>query len=355
MVAVAVNSRRPGIGAWLLMGPIAMWLLVLVVAPTAVLVVYSFCQRDDYGQIVFQFTLDNYRRIGGGPVLPVLGRAGLIGLGGALVGFAINAIRVRKWFSWSDGGVLAVRLGFFVAAAVYIHRLVPTLDDDDATYFKIFWNSAELAGLTTLLCLVLGLPVAFFIGRSSPRWRSRLLLAVMIPFWTSFLIRTYAWITILKEQGLLNGGLRVTGLIPHVLSSPIDVLYTPTAVVIGLVYAYVPFMILPIFGSVEKLDTSLIEAALDLGAKPHRVVSGVILPLVWPGIVAGIMLVFVPAIGMFAVTDLMGGSRVEMIGNVIQNQFGQAQDWPFGAALGVTLIAMFALVLLVTGRGKDPV
>jgi len=161
----------------------------------------------------------------------------------------------------------------------------------------------------------------------------------MVPFWTSFLIRTYAWITILKEEGLLNGALQALRL----TTAPLDLLYTPFAVVIGLVYAYLPFMILPIYGSVEKLDGAVIEAAHDLGAGPLRVFSSVIIPLTWPGIAAGTVLVFVPAIGMFAVTDLLGGARVPLIGNVIQNQFMQARDWPFGAALGMVFMALFAV------------
>src|SRR2546428_3253399 len=169
---------------------------------------------------------------------------------------------------------------------------------------------------------------------------------VMIPFWTSFLIRTYAWLLILGREGFLNA---VLGWL-HLMIAPLDWLYTWKAVVIGLVYTYLPFMILPIYGSVEKLDGSLIEAALDLGARPTAVFRRVILPLTMPGIVAGALVVFVPAIGMFAVTDLMGGARVPMIGNVIQNQFGQANDWPFGAALGMMLVAMFVIAYAVSAR-----
>jgi spermidine/putrescine transport system permease protein len=162
----------------------------------------------------------------------------------------------------------------------------------------------------------------------------------MIPFWTSFLIRTYAWITILKGEGLLNGLLLSSGII----SAPIELLYTPFAVVVGLVYSYLPFMILPIYASAEKLDGALIEAAHDLGCGPLKVFSRVIIPLTFPGILAGVLLVFVPAIGMFAITDLMGGARVPLIGNVIQNQFFQARDWPFGAALGLVFMLLFIAV-----------
>jgi spermidine/putrescine transport system permease protein len=269
----ARDRRTPGLRAWLLLAPTILWVVVFVVAPTAILVVYSFCDRDELGRVVFSFTFDNFRRV------------------------------------------------------------------FDPVYARILWHSIGYAALSTGLCVVLGYPVAFYLGRAREAVRNRLLLLVMVPFWTSFLIRTYAWITILKEEGLLNSllhGLALT-------TAPLDLLYTPGAVVIGLVYAYLPFMILPIYGSVEKLDGALIEAAHDLGAGPLRVFSTVIIPLTMPGIAAGTLLVFVPAIGMFAITDLLGGARVPLIGNVIQNQFLQARDWPFGAALGVVFLALFAL------------
>jgi len=217
------------------------------------------------------------------------------------------------------------------------------------TYLKILLRSVWYAGLTTFLCVCIGYPVAYFIGRSTEARRNQLLTLIMIPFWTSFLIRTYAWITILNQEGLLNGMLLYT----KIITEPLEILYTPAAVIIGLTYSYLPFMILPIYGSVEKLDNSLIEAALDLGAGPLRVFSRVVIPLTMPGIVAGILLVFVPAIGMFAITELMGGGRVPMVGNVIQNQFLQARDWPFGAALGVTLIALFAAAFVFTVRASS--
>ena len=208
----------------------------------------------------------------------------------------------------------------------------------DPLYVRIFARSVGYAGLATVICVVVGFPAAYCIGRVREEWRQWLLLLVMVPFWTSFLIRTYAWITILKQDGLLNGLLH--SFAPG--ATPFDLLYTPTAVVIGLVYAYLPFMILPICASVEKLDGALIEAAHDLGAGPLRVFTSVVIPLTLPGIAAGTLLVFVPAIGMFAITDLMGGARVPLIGNVIQNQFLAARDWPFGAALGMVFMALFA-------------
>jgi spermidine/putrescine transport system permease protein len=175
---------------------------------------------------------------------------------------------------------------------------------------------------------------------------------VMIPFWTSFLIRAYAWITILKREGLLNGVLEWTRLVPNVFGAT-DLLYTPTAVVIGMVYSYLPFMILPVYASVEKLDGALIEAAMDLGARPVGVFRRVILPLTKPGIYAGILLVFVPAIGMFAIQILLGGGKRPMAGDVIQRQFGEARNAPFGAALGVLLMGMFVVAFALLGRKRD--
>ncbi len=213
----------------------------------------------------------------------------------------------------------------------------------EPVYLKVFARSVAYAGLTTLLCVLIGYPVGWFIARRQTAWRERLLMLVMIPFWTSFLIRTYAWIAILKSEGLLNGLLKASGAVPHLFAEPLNLLYTPAAVVIGLVYAYLPFVILPVYGSAEKLDAALIEAAHDLGARPLRVFREVIVPLTWPGIAAGMLLVFVPAIGMFAITDLMGGAQVPMIGNVIQNQFTKALNFPFGAALGVVFTLLFLL------------
>jgi spermidine/putrescine transport system permease protein len=217
----------------------------------------------------------------------------------------------------------------------------------DPVYLRIVIRSLGYAGLTTALCLVAGYPVAFLIGRADPRWRNLLLLGVMVPFWTSFLIRTYAWVTILKSQGLLNSLLLALSLVDE----PLELLYTPGAVVVGLVYTFLPFMILPIYSSVEKLDGALIEAALDLGAGPLRAFSRVVVPLTSPGIAAGILLVFVPALGIYAVNDILGGGRVDMIGNIIENQFkGNARNWPFGAALGTALLVSFALVYAWVNR-----
>ncbi|MEZ4300306.1 MAG: ABC transporter permease [Polyangiaceae bacterium] len=218
----------------------------------------------------------------------------------------------------------------------------------DPTYVRTLARSLRLSAVATALCLVIGYPVGYFIGRASKRWQGKLLLLVMIPFWTSFLVRTYAWMILLRSEGVINALLQYT----HLASSPVDMLYTEGAVLIGIVYAYLPFTILPIYGSAEKLDGALIEAAANLGARPFRTFTRVILPLTRPGIVAGALFVFIPSIGMFAIPDLMGGGRVPLVGNVIQNQFGQGRNWPFGAALGVVLLVMF-LSLLAFALRKD--
>lgn len=224
----------------------------------------------------------------------------------------------------------------------------------ERVYIDVLLRSVRYAAITTVLCVLIGYPVGWFIARRPSAWRERLLMLVMIPFWTSFLIRTYAWIAILKNDGLLNGLLKASGAVPHIFAETPSLLYTPTAVVLGLVYAYLPFIILPVYGSAEKLDGSLVEAAHDLGAGPFRVFREIILPLTWPGVAAGMLMVFVPAIGMFAITDLMGGARVPMIGNVIQNQFTKALNFPFGAALGVvfTLLFIVSYALLQWRQGR---
>jgi spermidine/putrescine transport system permease protein len=215
-------------------------------------------------------------------------------------------------------------------------------------WLKIFGTSVWYAFLTTIICLFIGYPAAYFIGRASERWRALLLMLVMIPFWTSFLVRTYAWITILAHDGLLSAVLQTLRL----TTEPMGFMYTPFAVVIGLVYNFLPFMILPIYTSVEKIDGSLIEAAYDLGARPFHVFTRIILPLTAPGIAAGVILVFVPAIAMFAITTLMGGGANPTIGEVIHQQFTRARNQPFGASLGVLLLAVFIFSLWLTSKLK---
>ena len=219
----------------------------------------------------------------------------------------------------------------------------------DWVWVKILLDSLYYAFLTTVICLALGYPAAYFIGKAPERWRGLLLLLVMVPFLTSFLIRTYAWINILSKEGFLNSLLISAG----VFNEPVAVLYSPFAIVLGLVYNFLPFMILPIYTSVEKLDHGLVEAAHDLGAGPLRAFSQVILPLTRPGIVAGSMLVFVPSIAMFAITTLMGGGTNPTIEEVIFKQFTAGRNQPFGAALGPILLFVFILALWLARTQRE--
>jgi spermidine/putrescine transport system permease protein len=275
------TSRRPAQRAdWLLLAPLAGWLMLFVVAPTILLIIISFCERDTIGRTVYHFTWANYRRA------------------------------------------------------------------FEPVYLTILLRSVGYAALTTAACLLLGYPAAYGIARTGERSRRWLMLLLMIPFWTSFLIRTYAWIAILGHDGLFNSLLTSSRLI----AEPAELLYTPGAVILGLVHNYLPFMILPIYASVEKLDRSLVEAAQDLGAGPWRAFGAVTLPLTMPGILAGTMLVFVPSIAMFAIVTLMGGGSEELIGNTIQKQFTSGRNQPFGAALGTLLLLIFLAAFALAGR-----
>lgn len=209
-------------------------------------------------------------------------------------------------------------------------------------YLEIYWRSLWMAVLTTVLCALLAYPVAYAIALRVPaRWKSALLLLVVIPFWTSFLIRTYAWMVILRTEGVVNNTL----LALHFIHDPLRLLYTPFAVFIGLVYGELPFMILPLYTVLQKIDPSLLEAAEDLGAGRARTFLRVTLPLSMPGLVAGTVLVFIPSIGSFITPDLLGGARSMMVGNLIQNQFAVVRDQPFGSAVAF-LLTFVVLALL---------
>jgi len=211
----------------------------------------------------------------------------------------------------------------------------------DPVYLRVFGHSFGLALLTTLLCLALGYPFAFILARLRPGLRPVLLTLVIVPFWTNSLVRTYAIRALLAAKGIGNNGLLALGLIDE----PIRLLYTPAAVLIGMVYVLLPFMILPLYSAIEKLDWRLVEAAADLGAGPWRRLGAVILPLTLPGIIAGSLLVFMPALGMFFITDVLGGSREMLVGNFLKDQFLDARDWPFGAAASMVLIGLLFVFL----------
>lgn len=278
--------EREGAQGVLLVMPTMFWLGVFLLIPLVLIVVISFATRGEYGNVVYVFSLKTYQ---------------------ALL---------------------------------------------DKQYSAILWDSIWIAFLTTVFGLLIGYPLAYFIARAHPRYKSLFLFMVLVPFWTNFLIRIYAWMIILRGQGVIGALLTSLGLM-HGLGERIFSLiqlYTPGAVLIGMVYEFLPYMILPLYSSLEKLDPSLLEAAADLGARPWRTFLRVTLPLSLPGIVAGSILVFVPAMGMFVVPDLMGGARTVLVGNLIRNQFLVARDWPFGSAASMVLTGLTLLVTLVYTR-----
>ena len=213
---------------------------------------------------------------------------------------------------------------------------------EDPLYVDAYLHSLEIAGISTLLCLLLGYPMAWAIANSSPSLRNILLLLVILPSWTSFLIRVYAWIGLLKNNGVINNILMWAGIIDQ----PLPMLHTDFAVYIGIVYAYLPFMILPLYTALLKLDYSLVEASLDLGAKPVRTFFSVISPLTKGGIIAGSMLVFIPAVGEFVIPELLGGPDSIMIGRVMWQEFFNNRDWPVASAVAFIMLLLLALPIM---------
>jgi len=231
-----------------------------------------------------------------------------------------------------------------------------TLDNYQRLFKAIYWSillrSCWLALLTTIVCLIIGYPLAWLIATRTQAWRNFLLFMVIIPFWTNFLVRTYSWVFLLRGEGVINSILQSL----HIIDQPLKMLNTPVAVIIGLVYDYLPFMILPLFAAIERFNFSLLEAAQDLGANDLATLLKVIIPLTSRGIMAGSLLVFIPVVGEFVIPDLLGGAKSLMIGNLIQNQFIAARDWPFGSALSVMmLMAIFVpmLIYLRIGESKE--
>lgn len=275
--------ERQGVQGLLLITPTMFWLGVFLLIPLVLIVVISFAVRGPYGNVVYTFSLKNYQNL------------------------------------------------------------------LDKQYVIILWDSTWIAFLTTALSLVIGYPLAYFIARSHPRHKSFFLFMILVPFWTNFLIRIYAWMLMLRGQGVIGSVMTTLGLMQGLGEKVFNLiqLYTPGAVLIGMVYEFLPFMILPLYSSLEKLDPSLLEAAADLGARPWRAFLRVTLPLSLPGIVAGTVLVFVPAMGMFVVPDLMGGARTVLVGNLIRNQYLVARDWPFGSAASMVLMVLTLAVTLV--------
>jgi spermidine/putrescine transport system permease protein len=252
-----------------LLGPATVFLLLFFVAPLLILGVYSFLKRGAYGQLVWEFNLQNYVRV------------------------------------------------------------------IDPLYLNILWRSFVFAIGTTVICLLFGYPFAYYIARlPGLRLRNLLLILVMVPFWTNFLIRTYAWRVILGNDGPLNGLLLGLG----VIREPLPLIFNDGAVMVGLVYGYLPFMVLPLYAAIDRVDFSLMEAAHDLYADGWQAFRRVLLPLSMPGVIAGSILVFIPTLGTFVTSDLLGGAKTVLIGNLIQSQFLTARDWPFGSAFTVLLM-----------------
>ncbi len=217
------------------------------------------------------------------------------------------------------------------------------LISSDALYFKAYLNSVRIAAITTVLALLIAYPMAYAIVRAPRTWQTPLLILVLLPFWTSFLIRVYAWVGLLRPNGLVNSALEALG----VIDAPLKLLNTEFAVFIGMVFCYLPYMLLPLYARLEKLDGRLTEAAMDLGATPAQAFWRITLPLSWPGVVAGCVLVFVPAVGEFVIPELLGGADVLMIGKVLWNEFFTNRDWPVSAAVATVLLIVLAVPVTI--------
>jgi spermidine/putrescine transport system permease protein len=277
----------------LLMTPTMIIMVVLLIIPLLLTVITSFGQRDPDGNVIYTFTLENYWR---------------------LMGFTPEG-------TWDD------------------------------LYLRILLRSLWLALQTTVIVIAMAYPLAYFIARAPEKRRNFLLFLVLVPLWTNFVIRIYAWVMILRTQGVLNSSLGWLAGLVNLPFTPFDLYPSQGAVLVGMVYEFLPFMILPIFTSLEKIEPNLYEAAADLGANAFRTFLRVTLPLSLPGLVAGTILTFVPVIGTFVVSDILGGRQVILVGNLVQRQFLDARNPPFGSAASIILLAMtLALTLYYTRR-----
>ncbi len=272
--------------------PTTLWLFVLLIVPLFLTMVVSFGQRSPDGDVVFSFSVENYIR---------------------LMGYSTDCPDAQ--------------------ASCF-----------DPLYVNILWRSLTLAFNTTAIVIIMAYPLAYFIARAHPQRRNTFLFMVLIPLWTNFVIRVYAWMMLLRKEGAIN---IIIGWLAGLLGfhfTPLEMLYTPGAVLVGMVYEFLPFMILPIYTSLEKIDNSLYEAAADLGANAIRTFIRVTLPLSMPGVVAGTILVFIPVMGTFIVSDILGGRQVILVGNLIQRQFLDARDPTFGSAASLILMVMTLIV-----------
>ena len=276
--------RSNTLPALVTVGPVTVLLIALVLAPLIFVAIMSFCQTDEYYNVVYSFTTANYV------------------------------------------------------------KLIST------DYFKIYGQSLLIALLTTVLCILLGYPFAYIIARTKSKKKQLLYMLVIIPFWTNSLIRIYGWRTFLGNSGWLNSLIQLL----HISQGPIDFLYKTGTTVLGMVYCFIPFMVLPLYTAIEKLDGSLLEASSDLGAKPYKTFFEVIIPLTSGGIFSGSIMVFIPCLGYFFVSNILGGGNTDMIGNLIERQFKSANNWPLGAALSIILIVVtLLLVKLYQKLGGD--
>ena len=243
--------------------------------------------------------------------------------------------------SWADEGILQLRFNFGNYSYLF----------SDELYVLAYLNSLKVAAVSTVLTLLIGYPMAYTIARAPARYRNPLLMLVVLPFWTSLLIRVYSWMGILKNEGLLNSFLMWLGII----DSPIQIMETNTAVYIGIVYSYLPYMILPLYATLEKMDLTLLEAAADLGCAPFKAFLKITLPLSMPGVVAGTLLVFIPAVGEFVIPDLLGGPDTLMIGKIIWAEFFDNRDWPVASAVAVAILILLVVPIMIYQRNESKV
>ncbi|PID95852.1 MAG: ABC transporter permease [Alphaproteobacteria bacterium] len=294
IIAKRATRRR-----WLLLAPALIILILAASGPLLITLVYSFLTPGDYGGVEWQLSGD-------------------------------------AWFN------------------VFMQRDIfdDTLGWSDA-HLSIFWRSVKLSLLTTLACMVVGFPTAYFIATRPKKQRDLWLLLIIIPFWTNLLIRTFAILELIRNEGTINTVLIALGIIDE----PIQMLFTEFSIILGMVYVYLPLMVLPIYASMERFDFQLLEAGYDLYATRLKLLRRVIVPLVKPGVIAGSILVFVPSLGAYVTPRVMGGGNQLMIGNLIELQFGQGRNWPLGAALSITLLAivMVALLAYVRATGNEEV
>jgi putrescine transport system permease protein len=255
------------------------------------------------------------------------------------ISFADTQLAVPPYtplFGWVEGQYLQIRLN--TGNFLFLLR--------DSLYVQALLSSLKVAGISTVFCLLIGYPMAYAIARSSAAWRNILLLLIILPFWTSFLVRVYAWMGLLRNNGLINNALMALG----VIDEPIVMLQTDFAMYVGIVYSYLPFMILPLYSNLEKHDQTLLEAAVDLGSRPFRAFLQITLPLSIPGVIAGSMLVFIPAVGEFVIPRLLGGTDSLMIGRVLWDEFFSNRDWPVASAVAISLLLLLVLPIMVFQR-----